>query len=122
MYQPIETYTENSDLIEWLESPDFEIQMIDRDYGLIEKNRLILSTHIKLLSYNNIFVISESENMVEYNVEATLEIGYSFKGGGSIKENIDVTILVEYILDELYSVEEAYRSDVSDTTEDESEE
>ena len=55
-------------------------------------------------------------------MEATLEIGYSFKGGGSIKENIDVTILVEYILDELYSVEEAYRSDVSDTTEDESEE
>ena len=23
-------------MIDWLESPDFEIQMIDRDYGLVE--------------------------------------------------------------------------------------
>lgn len=121
MYQPIENYTENRDLIEWLESSDFEIQMIDRDYGLIEKNRLISNTYLKLLSYDNISVISESENTVEYNVDATLEIGYTFKGGGIIKENIDVIILVEYILGELYSVEDVYRSDVSDTTESEGE-
>lgn len=119
-YQPIETYSENSELIKWLESPDFEIQMIERDYGLIEKNRLISSTYVKLLSYNNISVINESENTVEYNVDATLEIGYSFKGSVSVKEKIDIVIIVECILGEIYSIEDAYRSDVADASEDES--
>ena len=121
MYQPIETYIENRDLIEWLESSDFEIQMIDHDYGFIEKNRLISSTYLKLLSYDNVSVINKSENTMEYSIDVTLEIGYTFKGGGFIKENIDVTILVEYIIGELYSVKDFYRSDASNTTESERE-
>lgn len=121
MYQPIESYNETRDIIEWLESSDFEIQMIERDYGLIEKSRLISSTYLKLLSYDNISVVAESENIIKYSIDTTLEIGYTFKGGGAINENIDVTILVRYNVDKLYSVEDVYRLNASNTKESERE-
>ena len=57
---------------------------------------------------------------MEYNVDATLKIGYSFKGSVSVKEKIDIVIIVECILGEIYSIEDAYRSDVADASEDES--
>lgn len=115
-YQPIEPYIENCNFIEWLESPDFEIQMIDRDYGLVEKNRLITSTSLKLINYDNISVVNESDNSIDYSVDATLEVSYTFKGGGSIKETIDVTVSVECVLEEYYSVEDAYRTDIEEST------
>jgi len=116
-YQPIETYPENRALIDWLESPDFEIQMIDRDYGLVEKNRLITSTSLKLLSIDNVAVIQETEDTVEYSVDATLKIAYFFKGGSSIQENVEVTIIIENDFEELFFVEDAYKSDSSDSAE-----
>lgn len=115
-YQPIESYIENRDFVEWLGSPDFEIQMIDRDYGLVEKNRLITSTSLKLISYDNISVVNESDNSIDYSAEVTLEVSYRFKGGGSIKETIDVTVSVESILGEYYSVEDAYRTNIEELT------
>lgn len=121
-YQPIEPYIENRDIIEWLESADFEVQMIDRDYSLVEKNRLITSTCLKLINYDNINVINEYENSVDYSVDVTLEVSYTFKGGGSIREVIDVTVHIECVLGVLYSVVDAYRTDVEDTTDDSEEE
>lgn len=115
-YQPIESYIENRDFVEWLGSPDFEIQMIDRDYGLVEKNRLITSTSLKLISYDNISVVNESDNSIDYSAEVTLEVSYRFKGGDSIKETIDVTVSVESILGEYYSVEDAYRTNIEELT------
>ena len=116
-YQPIKTYPENRALIDWLESPDFEIQMIDRDYGLVEKNRLITSTSLKLLSIDNIAVIQETEDTVEYSVDVTLKIAYSFKGGSSIQEKVEVTILIKNDFEEVFFVEDAYKSDSSDSDE-----
>ena len=110
-YQPIEPYFENRDFIDWLQSPDFEIQMIDRDYGLVEKSRLITETCLKLKNYDNINIINESEQSIDYSVDVTLEISYKFKGGGTIKETVDVTVIVENILGEYYSVEDAFRTD-----------
>lgn len=121
-YQPIETYPENRALIKWLESPDFEIQMIDRDFGLVEKNRLIASTSLKLLSIDNIAVIQETEDTMEYSVDVTLEIGYAFKGGSSIHESVDVTIIIESKYNEAFFVEDAYKSDSSDSVEEIAEE
>ena len=116
-YQPIESYTENRDFIEWLKSPDFEIQMIDRDYGLVEKSRLITETYLKLNNYDNINIINESEQSIDYSVDVTLEISYKFKGGGTITETIDATVIVENILGEFYSVEDVFRTDIEDSAE-----
>lgn len=120
-YQPIEPYIENRDFIEWLESPDFEVQMIDRDYGLVEKSRLITSTSLNLINYDNISIVNESENSIDYSVDVTLEVSYTLKGGGSIKETIDVTVIVENVLGEFYSVEDAYRTDIEDFTDNDEE-
>lgn len=116
-YQPIEAYSENLSLIKWLGSSDFEIQMIDRDFGLVEKNRLIASTTLKLLSIDNIAVIQETADAVDYSVDVTLDIGYAFKGGSSIHESIEATIIVENQYEEAFFVEDAYKSDSSDSAE-----
>lgn len=113
---PIEQYVENRDFKEWIESPDFERQINDCDYGIVEKNRLIMNTCLKLITYENINVISESETFIDYSVDTTLEVRYTFKGGSSVTESIDVTFLVKYILYEYYSIEDAYRTDIKDLT------
>ena len=95
--------------------------MIDRDYGLVEKSRLITSTSLILINYDNISVVNESENSIDYSVDVTLEVSYTFKGGGSIKETIDVTVIVENVLGEFYSVEDAYRTDIEDFTDNDEE-
>ena len=43
-YQPIEEFDENQEIIDWLNSGDFLVQIIDRNFGLVEKGRLITST------------------------------------------------------------------------------
>ena len=48
-YQPIEDFYENKEIIEWLKSGDFLIQIIDRDFGLVEQGRLIASTCVHLI-------------------------------------------------------------------------
>ncbi len=108
-YQPIPEYTENKGLIEFLNSADFQAQMIDRDFGVEEKNRLIESATFHLLSYDNIEVIGEDENNTRYMVDARLKVGYTFKGGTSIDEEIDVRIEISCLVDEIYSVEDMYK-------------
>lgn len=120
-YQPVETYPKNRALVEWLESSEFEVQMIDTNFGLIEKNRLIVSTSLKLLSIDNIAVNQESEDSVEYLVDVVLLITYAFTGGGSTQEHISVTIIIESKYEEGFFVEDAYRSDYFEETTDESE-
>lgn len=121
-YQPIEAYPENYALINWLKSSDFEIQMIDRNFGLVEKNRLIASTSLKLSSIDSIAVIQETEDAVDYSVDVTLEIGYAFKGGSSINESIEATIVVESKFEEVFFVEDAYKLEYSDSADEIAEE
>lgn len=110
-YQPIEDYIENRDFIEWLESANFEIQMIEHEYGLVEKNRLIIDTALKLKYYDNIKTVDNSDGDIDYSLDATIEVSYTFKGGGLIKEIIDIVVLIECISDGCYSVKNAYRVD-----------
>lgn len=108
-YQPIPEYTENKGLIEFLNSSDFQIQVIDRDFGIAEKNRLIENTTFHLLSYDNIEIIEEDENNTRYMVDAKLKVEYTFKGGASIDEEIDVRIEISCSVDEFYSVKDMYK-------------
>ena len=39
-----EDFEENKEIADWLNSEDFLVQIIDQDFGLIEKGRLIIST------------------------------------------------------------------------------
>ena len=73
------------------------------------------------INYDNISIVNESENSIDYSVDVTLEVSYTLKGGGSIKETIDVTVIVENVLGELYSVEDAYRTDIEDFTDNDEE-
>ena len=110
-YQPITKYEENDGIINFLNSSDFQAQMIDRDFGIAEKNRLIEGATFHLLSYDNIEVVSEDENNTIYMVDTRLKVGYSFKGGASIDEEIDVRIEVSCMEDEIYLVEDMYKLD-----------
>ena len=120
-YQPVATYPENHDLVVWLKSSDFEMQMIDRDFGLIEKNRLISSTSLKLLSIDNINISHQTDDSVEYLVDVILSVAYIFIGGGSTQENMNITIVIESESDISFIVEDAYKPDYVEETSNESE-
>lgn len=108
-YQPITEYKENRELIEFLNSGDFLIQMVNRDFGITEKNRLIEDTTIHLLSHENIEVMDEVEDNARFLIDAKLKIGYTFKGGTSIEEFVDVRIEIIRLIDDIYSVEDVYK-------------
>ena len=117
-YQPIEDYAENKEIIDWLNSGDFTIQIIDRDFGIVEKGRLISTTIVKLTSIDNIECTMQSEDSKEYYVDIILYIEYQFKDGGKTSEIINATVRVETFDDIVYSIEDIY---ITDETEDESE-
>lgn len=110
-YQPIEDYYENEEIINWLNSENFTIQIIDRDFGIVENGRLISSTTVTLNSIDNIECIMQSEDIKEYYIEVVLLIEYQLKDGGETSEKIDATIRVETFDDIVYSVEDVYRAD-----------
>lgn len=113
-YTPIETYVEHKDVIDWLQSGDFSIQMIDRDYGLVEKSRLITDSTVHLVSYDNIQITNETDEETDYSIEAVLGISYTFKDNTKIDERINVTILVSHLFDGIFVVEDAYFTDETD--------
>ena len=113
-YQPIEEFDENQEIVDWLNSGDFLVQMIDRNFGLVEKGRLITSTTAHLISIDNIESLSSNENAIEYYIEVALQFIYELKDGGKTKDTINVGIDVK-MLDDAYSVEDAYRTDEDET-------
>ncbi len=110
-YQPIEDFDENKEIIEWLNSSDFLIQIIDRDFGLVEKGRLISSTIAHLISIDNIECLSQTEDLKDYYIEIVLQIEYDLKDGGKTSETINAGVRVEACYDTVFSVEDAYRTD-----------
>lgn len=113
-YQPIEDFDENKELTDWLNSDDFLIQIIDRDFGLVEKGRLITSTVAHLLSIDNIECLNSGSDLNEYYIEAVLQFVYELKDGGKTTETINAIIEVTALEDVVYSVENAYRADEDD--------
>lgn len=113
-YTPIESYVEYKDVVDWLQSSDFLIQLIDRDYGLIEKSRLITSSAVHLISFDNIQMISQTDDSTDYSIDAVLELVYTLKDGSKLKENVNVSIIVSHILDEIFIIEDVYIPDEID--------
>ena len=114
-YQPIEDYDENKEIVDWLNSGDFSEQIIERDFGLVEKGRLITSTTAHLISIDNIESLNSDENSIEYYIEAVLQFIYELKDGGKTQDTINVGINVKMLDDATYSVEDAYRTDEDET-------
>lgn len=114
-YQPIEDFDENKEIVEWLNSEDFLVQIIDRDFGLVEKGRLITSTSAHLISIDNIESLDSDENITEYYIEAILQFVYELKDGAKTQETISVGIDVKAIDDISYWIEDAYRTDEDET-------
>lgn len=110
-YTPIESYVEHQGVIDWLHSSDFLIQVIDRDFGLVEKSRLITENTVNLISFDNIQINNQTEDNTEYSVDAVLELAYKLKDGSTIKETIIVCIIVTCTLDEIYTVQDVYMQD-----------
>lgn len=110
-YQPIEDFDENKEIAAWLNSGDFLVQIIDRDFDLVEKGRLITSTTAHLISIDNIEPLNSDENTIQYYIEAALQFVYELKDGGKTQETINVGIDIKMIDDATYSVEGAYRTD-----------
>ena len=110
-YTPIESYVEHKDVIDWLQSGDFLIQVIDRDYGLVEKSRLIIDSTVHLISFDNIQIIKQTDDNTDYSIDAVLELSYTLKDGSKIKERINVSIAVSHMFNEVFTVEDVYMSD-----------
>ena len=120
-YTPLESYTEHKEIVDWLQSGDFDIQIIDRDYGLVENSRLIDDSAVHLISFDNIQITNQTDDSTDYSVDAVLEIEYILKDGSNIKERIDVIISVTHMLNEVFSIEDVYRSDETESDDDDRE-
>ena len=114
-YQPIDEFEENAEIVDWLNSGDFLIQIIERDFGLVEKGRLITSTVAHLISIDNIEALNSDENTIKYYIEAVLQFVYALKDGGKTQETINVGIDAKMIDDAIYSIEDVYRTDEDET-------
>ncbi len=114
-YQPIEDFNENKEIVDWLNSGDFLVQIIDPDFGLVEKGRLITLTTAHLISIDNIESLNSDENAIEYYIEAALQFVYELKDGGKTQETINIGINAKMLDDAIYSVEDAYRTDEDET-------
>ena len=114
-YRPIEDFDENAEIVDWLNSEDFIEQIIDGDFGLVEKGRLISSISANLVSVDNIECLNINENSKEYYIELVLEVKYNLKDGAKTSETIGASVRVEEFDDIVYSVEDAYRTENNET-------
>ena len=113
-YQPIEDFDENEGIINWLNSNDFSSQIIERNFGLVEKGRLIASSSAHLISVDSIENLTSNDDSNKFYVEIVLQIKYELKDGGKTSEIFNVGIRVEAFDDNVYSIEDAYRMDTDD--------
>lgn len=107
-YTPIESYIEHEEVINWLQTDAFFKQLNDHDFGLSEKSRLVLGRTLHLISYENIQITNQTDDKIEYSIDATLELTYTIKDGTEIKEHIGVCIIVANLIDERFFVEDVF--------------
>lgn len=111
-YQPIESFDENKEIIDWLNSEDFFRQITEGNFDFIERGRLINSVSAYLININAIECSSSNEEILNYYIELTLKLIYKFKDGAETAEEIDVGLDVNKVWDEsIYMLENAYRVD-----------
>ncbi|MCB6435872.1 PIN domain-containing protein [Thomasclavelia ramosa] len=114
-YQPIEDFVENKEIVDWLQSGDFLIQMVDKDFGIVEKGRLISSTSMDIISFDNIECLYRNEEISEYSIEVVLSVNYVLKDGWKTSEIIDTNIRIKVADENVFSVENVYRIDDSES-------
>ena len=117
-YTPLGSYIEHKEIIEWLQSGDFLVQIIDRDYGLVENSRLINDSEIHLITFDNIQITNQTDDVTDYSIDTVLEIEYTLKDGSNIKERLNVILSVSHMLNEVFTIEDVYRSDETETDDD----
>lgn len=111
-YQPIESFDENKEIIDWLYSEDFYGQITEGNFDFIERGRLINSVSPYLININAIECSSSNEEILNYYIELTLKLIYKFKDGAETAEEIDVGLDVNKVWAEsIYMLENAYRVD-----------
>ncbi len=111
-YQPIESFDENKEIIDWLNSEDFFRQITEGNFDFIERGRLINSVSAYLININAIECSSSNEEILNYYIELTLKLIYKFKDGAETAEELDVGLDVNKVWDEsIYMLENAYRVD-----------
>lgn len=110
-YQPIDNYKEHQHFIDWIESGDCAIQLIDHNFGIVEKSRIIISSSIKVIDFDNIQVSNDDDDFKQYSTDATLEITYNFASGMLVKETVDVCIVVDCFDDAVFSIKDVYTID-----------
>lgn len=108
-YQPLTEYNDLLKLIKWIESSNFIVQLIDRDFGLVENTHLITQKIMHLINYDNIQLNYESSDIKEYAMEAILEIEYTLINKLVIKSKMGVNISIECLQDEIYSVKDVHQ-------------
>lgn len=110
-YNPIENDPEYEELINWLQSSDFQDQVLDYRNGLLEQSRWIDSSPVRLLSLENIEVSNQTDDYTEYSVDAAIELTYILKNKSQFKEKLDVTIIVSCAFDKIFFVEDICKAD-----------
>ena len=102
-YRPIEN--DNRDFIDWLESGDFTIQLIDYDFGLADRGKRIDGKFVNLVTYDNIIDDKEDDETISYKVEVVLSVGYLLENGETIEKRINALIDVTYGIEDVYIVD-----------------
>lgn len=110
-YQPIESFDENKEIIDWLNSEDFFRQITEGNFDFIERGRLINSVSAYLININDIECLSSNEDICNYYIELTLKLIYKFKDGAETAEEIDVGLDVTVWDESIYMLEDAYSVD-----------
>lgn len=110
-YQPIKDFEENKEILDWLNSENFLAQIIDQDFGIVEKGRLINSTTAHLISIENIESLDSDDDESAYYIESILQFVYELKDGVKTQETLNVGICSKRIYGDIYSIEYAYRID-----------
>ncbi|MCI8285344.1 MAG: DUF4935 domain-containing protein [Firmicutes bacterium] len=109
-YQPIDEYDENKELIDWINSENFYIQLNYYKTNIVEKGRLIVESSIELIDYDDIQE-GDLEGKNIYLFDAILKVIYTLKDSTITFDLINSSIIVEYSTEEGYIIKEIYIGD-----------
>lgn len=104
-YQPIGEENDVDPFAEWVESPNFVVQLIDHDYGLIPQSALVAETIFKLVDYEMPTLLDSKDQNIKYSMPATLDITYILKDCTTIQKVALVNIIVCKTSEDEYAIE-----------------
>lgn len=104
-YQPIGEENDVDPFAEWVESPNFVVQLIDHDYGLIPQSALVAETIFKLVDYEMPTLLDSKDQNIKYSMPATLDITYILKDCTTIQKVALVNIIICKTSEDEYAIE-----------------